>query len=163
MKVYVVRHAAAEDAGPGRGDAERRLTSEGRRDFEESVRGLAALGVRLDGIFTSPLVRARETAAILAATLPGPLPEVLDVLGPAGGIEAVLRALRGAADRIAVVGHEPSLGHLVSLAATGVATDGMPLRKGGVACLAFPGTPRPKGATLSWLLTPKQLRRLASG
>ncbi len=161
VKVYVVRHAEAEEGGGGRPDAVRRLTRDGRQAFEEGVRGLAALGVRLDRIFTSPLLRARETAAILAATLPGPEPTVLDSLGPAGGIEAVLRSLRDEAERVAIVGHEPALGHLVALATTGVAADGLPLRKGGVACLAFPGSPRPRGATLSWLLTPKQLRRLA--
>jgi phosphohistidine phosphatase SixA len=74
----------------------------------------------------------------------------------------VFRALRSpvSESRIALVGHEPSLGALVSLATTGTASDGTPLKKGGVACLRFAGTPRPKGATLAWLLTPKQLRRL---
>lgn len=163
VKVYVVRHAEAEEVRPGRRDAERELTRQGRAEFEQVVAGLAALGVRLDTILTSPLIRARQTAEILARALPGPAPTEIDALAPGGTFERVFRALRDPAHEsgIALVGHEPGLGALVSLASTGVASDGTPLKKGGVACLRFEGEPRPKGATLAWLLTPKQLRRLA--
>ena len=162
MKVYLVRHAEAEDQRPGRRDEERELTEPGRSDFEEVVAGLAALGIRLDRILASPLIRARQTAEILARALPGPRPAELVALAPGGTFEGIFRALRdpGGDSRIALVGHEPSLGALVSLATTGVASDGTPLKKGGVACLRFSGEPRPKAATLAWLLTPKQLRRL---
>jgi phosphohistidine phosphatase len=162
VKVYLVRHAEAEDRRPGRRDEERALTAQGRSDFEQVVGGLAALGIQFDRILTSPLVRARQTAEILAGVLPGPRPAELNALAPGGTFEDVFRALRdpGGESRIALVGHEPSLGALVSLAATGIASDGTPLKKGGVACLKFAGEPKPRGATLSWLLTPKQLRRL---
>jgi phosphohistidine phosphatase len=162
VKVYVVRHGEAEEHEPGRRDEERELTGPGRAEFEQVVAGLAVLGVRLDAILTSPLIRARQTAEILARALPGPPPAQADALAPGGSFESIFRALRSpdAEARIALVGHEPSLGALVSLATTGVASDGTPLKKGGVACVKFAGTPRPKGATLAWLLTPKQLRRL---
>ncbi len=163
VKVYVVRHGEAEEQRAGRPDAERELTREGRLQFEEVVAGLAALGIGLDQILTSPLIRARQTAEILARVLPGPKPVESDALAPGGAFEAVFRALRGPASesRVALVGHEPALGALVSLATTGIASDATPLKKGGVACLKFAGEPRPKGGTLGWLLTPKQLRRMA--
>ncbi|MBL9128867.1 MAG: histidine phosphatase family protein, partial [Verrucomicrobiales bacterium] len=59
MKLYFLRHAEAED-GPV--DAERRLTAKGRRDARRVGRFLEKSGIRLDAAFTSPLVRARETA-----------------------------------------------------------------------------------------------------
>jgi phosphohistidine phosphatase len=162
VKVYIVRHGEAEEQRPGRRDEERELTGQGRAEFEQVVAGLAALGVRVDAILTSPLIRARQTAEILARALPGPPPVQTDALAPGGSFEGVFRALRDptSESHVALVGHEPSLGALVSLASAGVASDGTPLKKGGVACLRFAGTPRPKGATLAWLLTPKQLRRL---
>jgi phosphohistidine phosphatase len=162
VKVYVVRHAEAEEQRPGRRDEERELTAEGRADFAQVVAGLAALGIRLDRILTSPLIRARQTAEILAQALPGPRPAELVALAPGGSFEGVFRALRDPSGEsgIALVGHEPTLGALVSLSTTGVASDGTPLKKGGVACLKFAGAPRSKSAALAWLLTPKQLRRL---
>jgi phosphohistidine phosphatase len=163
VKVYVVRHGEAEEQRAGRPDAERELTREGRAQFEGVVAGLAAMGIALDKILTSPLVRARQTAEILARVLPGPKPVEIDALAPGGSLEAVFRALRDAAPGVALVGHEPALGALVALATTGVASGAIPLKKGGVACLKFAGEPRPKGATLGWLLTPKQLRRMAEG
>jgi phosphohistidine phosphatase len=160
IELYVVRHAEAEDPPPGMRDAQRRLTEKGRRDFTRAAQGLAVLEVGLDTILTSPLVRARETAEILAKELGGPEPRLEDDLAPGGSLEALLRGLRDQGSRIAVVGHEPGLGHLVSLAASGRVTGGTPLRKGGVARLDFPGAPQPGAAVLSWLLTCKQLRRL---
>jgi len=162
VKVYLVRHGEAEEQRPGRRDEERELTREGRVQFEGVVAGLAALGIGLDKILTSPLIRARQTAEILAQALPGPKPQEIAALAPGGSFEAVFHVLRHPVSGIALVGHEPALGTLVSLATTGVASGAMPLKKGGVACLKFSGEPCPKGAVLSWLLTPKQLRRMAA-
>lgn len=161
MKVYVVRHGIAEDGGLDLPDEARRLTEEGRDELGRSVAGLEALGVRLDRLFSSPLVRARETAEILREGLRGPVPELVPELEPGGEPEALLRALRGAGERVAVVGHEPGLGHLVSASLFGRVTDATPLKKGAVVCLRFasPG-PRPGTATLAWAMTPRQLRHL---
>ncbi len=161
MQLYVVRHAEAEDAAPrGGGDAARRLTSDGRRDFSRVVCGLAALEPELTRILTSPLVRARETAEILHEQLPGPAPEEWPLLAPGGSLERLLLQLRGAGDAVAVVGHEPGLGRLVSLAVAGCAGDGTPLRKGGVVRIDFDGTPKPGAGRLVWMMTPKLLRRV---
>ena len=81
-RLYVVRHAPAEDLADG-GDEARRLTKKGRKAFARLVNRLAEAGLELDLVATSPLVRARETAEILAAELGGrPRIEVVDALAP---------------------------------------------------------------------------------
>ncbi len=160
MELFVVRHGEAEDEAPHGGDAARRLTDEGRRKFAEGVAGLAALGVELDRILTSPLTRARQTAEILSRELRGPEPEEQPLLAPGGSLERLLAAAGAAGESVAVVGHEPGLGRLVSLAVTGRTGDGTPLRKGGVALVSFAGDAHPGRGRLVWLATPKLLRRL---
>jgi phosphohistidine phosphatase len=160
MDLYLVRHAEAEDVPPRGGDAERRLTPEGRRQFVRVVAGLRQFEPELTRILTSPLVRARETAEILQDQLPGPEPEAWDLLAPGHALERILGELRNGGEAVALVGHEPILGRLLSLAVTGRATDGTPLRKGGIARIRFDGTPKPGTGRLLWLLTPKLLRRL---
>lgn len=160
MKLYVIRHGIAEAGGPGLADEDRRLTEAGREELRRSVEGLAAFGLRLDTVLTSPLVRARETAALVRKGIPGPAPALLPDLAPGGDLAQVLRAAEGAGERVAVVGHEPGLGCLVSLALLGSETDATPLRKGGVVCLRFRTPPRPGRAELVWALTPRLLRHL---
>ena len=160
VELYLVRHAAAEERLGGRPDAERRLTAAGREDFAAGVRGLRALGLRPDRLLTSPLVRARETAGLLAAGLDGPEPELESALAPGGSAEELLESLRGAGERVALVGHQPDLGRLLLLAVAGRAGDGAPLKKGGAARVDFEGAPRPGAGALHWLLTPRQLRWL---
>lgn len=160
MRLYLVRHGKAEDVGPDGGDASRRLTDDGRRDFRRGAEGFASLGVRLDRILTSPLARARETAEILANVLDGPEPERLDAL--AFGDEAeILGAVARAGDEVALVGHEPTLGRLVSLAVFGRTGGGTPLRKGGIACIELARSVSPGRGVLAWMLAPRQLRRLS--
>lgn len=160
MDVHVVRHGEAEPAAARGGDAARRLTREGQREFARAARGLALLDPEIDRILSSPLVRARETAEILREALGGPEPEACSWLAPGTAPERVLSALRGAGGSVALVGHEPGLGRLVSLAVSGRAGAGTPLRKGGVARLRFEGEPRAGEGRLVWLLTPRILRRL---
>ena len=120
MKLLVVRHAPAEDraawARRGRDDASRPLTPEGRRKMREAARGIATLVGPPQALATSPLVRARQTADVLARALRIRVVEELDALEPGRRPEALLGWLRGNGRRAlaAVVGHEPHLGGLVS-------------------------------------------------
>src|SRR6185436_6950664 len=67
MEIYIVRHAIAEDApSKGTGDAARALTEEGRQKMKEAAAGFAKLEFSIDKIFSSPLIRAKQTAEILA-------------------------------------------------------------------------------------------------
>ncbi|MBI2299964.1 MAG: histidine phosphatase family protein, partial [Armatimonadetes bacterium] len=81
LDIYLLRHGIAEEQGAGApSDAARRLTAEGRDKCGEAARGIAALKVRFDQVWTSPLVRARGTAELC---LPDCRAETRDVL--AGG------------------------------------------------------------------------------
>ena len=66
MQLFVIRHAIAEDSGPGGDDAARALTAEGAKKMKQVVRGLRALELELPRVLTSPWTRALETAELLA-------------------------------------------------------------------------------------------------
>jgi len=70
MKLYLLRHATAVDVALS--DAERELTREGREEARIAGAALAELGVKVSHILTSPLVRARQTAEIVAKVLKFP-------------------------------------------------------------------------------------------
>src|SRR5690349_2561607 len=115
MELYFLRHAIAADAGPdGMGDAARPLTKEGIAKMQAGARGMRRLGVKPDALLSSPLARARETAAIVARELELEM-HLADELAP-GCDAAQLFALLGehrAAERVMLVGHEPDFSSLI--------------------------------------------------
>jgi phosphohistidine phosphatase len=117
---------------------------------------------RLDVVGTSPLARAVETGEILAAAFEGASVERLDALAPDAAPEALLAWLRRHPrdHAVAIVGHEPGLGSLVALLCAGRPAPFIELRKGGACLLAVSRRVRPGTATLRWLLTAGQLRRV---
>jgi phosphohistidine phosphatase SixA len=68
MDLYLVRHGEAEAAGVG-GDEARELTDKGMRDSRAVAEAVARAGAKLEAIWTSPLVRARQTAEIIGRVL----------------------------------------------------------------------------------------------
>src|SRR4051812_3566079 len=106
-ELYLVRHAIAAERGPEwPDDTKRPLTVRGMSRFKEVVRGLNRLDITVDEIFTSPLVRTRQTADLLAAGLAGkPVIKPLDVLAPGHAPAAVMAQLAKVArrSRIALV------------------------------------------------------------
>ena len=126
MQVLLVRHADAVDTESARTDYERWLTDGGRRTMTKVGEALTRIGLRYSRIHTSPLVRAVQTAEILAATqsgFDGPL-EVLSALSTEEGSAAqALAPLDHAADDdlVVMVTHMPKVGvlaaHLGQLAA----------------------------------------------
>ncbi len=164
MTLYLIRHAIAAERGEAwPDDVGRPISPKGGSRFEAGVRGMVWLGVDVDLILSSPLTRARQTAAMLAVGLDLERPvEVLPALAPGHAPGAVVQALRARTrdGRIAVVGHEPDLGrlagHLVG------SPQPIPLKKGGACCIEVARFgPRPAGE-LRWLLTPRMLRRLGA-
>src|SRR3954469_22551660 len=110
MRLYIVRHGIAVEERKGIPDGSRPLTGEGRRRFQRTARAFSRLGYRLDLILTSPLVRAVQTAEILAgATDPGEVGvlEELDAKFGVAPLRAALAARAGNARAVAIVGHEP--------------------------------------------------------
>lgn len=158
MNVVLVRHAIAEEGRSGLSDAARRLTPEGREKLKRVASGLKRLDVVPDRILASPLVRAAETAAVLAEVLaPGLKVETCEALAPGQPPEDVADALAAGGKTIFLVGHEPDLGELASWLLTG-SSDGvrMPFRKAGAAAIEL----AEGEATLRWMLAPRQLRAL---
>src|SRR5262245_6900826 len=163
LELYLVRHAPAAERGPEWPDDEARpLTPDGASKFRKAVAGLAALGVQIDLVLTSPLVRCRQTAEILADGLPGrPRVEVLDALAPGGGHSAVIAETARVAKRprLALVGHEPDIGHLASKL-LGIRRP-LEFRKGAVCRIDVDGLPPGGPGHLSWFATSRMLRGMA--
>lgn len=158
-RLFVVRHAVAEETAAGLEDHARRLTRKGRRRFARLVRRLARGGMGVDAIASSPLVRARETAEILAAELPGRPPVlVVDALAPAADWEQLVEWTVGlGAGAVAWVGHAPCVGRLVATS-IGDGSAAVRMEKGAVAAIACAdGLGHP--GELEWLVVPDLLRR----
>jgi phosphohistidine phosphatase len=166
MKLLLVRHAIAEpraeEGGTQPDDTLRALTAKGRRRMEEIARALARLGNAPDVLASSPLVRATETAAILADAFEGVTPVSVPELQPGAGPEAVVKWLRRlpADHTVAAVGHEPDLGITASWLIAGRKDPVLSFKKGGACLLVFEDGVGQGAATLRWLLTPRQLRAL---
>src|SRR5216683_2320278 len=94
-ELYLIRHGLAEERGEAwPDDSKRPLTEEGMSRLRKQARGLARLGVMLDVVLTSPLVRARQTAEIVAAGLdPRPSLATIESLAPDGTYQAIMADL----------------------------------------------------------------------
>ena len=150
MHVILIRHAHAED---GENDAARPLSPKGRRQARALARLLrAAEAFDAGEIWHSPLVRARQTAALLVQRLgtKAPLREV-GGLRPGDDPAATARRLGDARRPVAVVGHDPHLSELATLLVTDrVAPLRFKLKKG--AALRLDRTAG--GWVVRWLVTP---------
>jgi phosphohistidine phosphatase len=160
--LYLVRHAIAAERGEDWPDDDKRpLTERGIARFKEAVSGLKALDVELDEVFTSPLVRAKQTAELLAAGVKGkPAVKILDALSPGHTPASILAQLAKSARsrRIALVGHEPGLGELAAhLIGAGRA---LPFKKGGICRVDVESLTSRRAGALAWFVTPKVLRKL---
>jgi phosphohistidine phosphatase len=164
IELYLVRHAVAAERGPKYPDDRLRpLTPAGTKKFAASIPGLMELDVVIDFVLTSPLVRARDTAILLAAGLkPKPAVSEVEALAPGGRSQAITEAIKTQSKkyrRLALVGHEPDLGELAArlLGARG----SIEFKKGGICLIETDGATPAGPGTLRWMLTPKALRALA--
>jgi len=160
--LYVIRHAIAAERGDDwPDDARRPLTHQGAARMRQVVKGLFELGVDIDLVLTSPLVRAVQTAEIVSRGFKTK-PEIVSVpaLAPGGAPARVAEALGQHADprSLAVVGHEPELGEFAGWL-IGSRTP-LPFKKGGVARIDVPEWPPARKGQLVWMATPRMLRGL---
>ena len=162
MDIVLIRHAAAEPLGsPGvRFDAERALTSEGIRDMERIATGLQRILEKPGAIISSPLVRARQTAEIVAEAF-GITSEQLmedERLGPDASPQDLLEvAQKTKKDCVVLVGHDPAFSRFVSFATCGHHRGGVWMKKGGVARVQV----SEGEMELVWLLPPRIMKALA--
>lgn len=169
IELIVIRHGIAEDHAPVDAqdvpgpDFERRLTAKGSKRMTKAAKGLRSSYPELDLVATSPLVRAVETAKIVANTYGEVLTTQLTALSPEAPWDDFLLWLKDqpAGRRIAVIGHEPHLGRWCSWMLSGLQRPFIGFKKGGACLLRLASPPAPGEADLVWLMTPRQLRGLA--
>jgi phosphohistidine phosphatase len=158
MELYLLRHGIAADIGPdGSGDAGRPLTEDGIAKMREEARGLRLLGLRLDVLLSSPLVRARQTAEIAGRALSVEM-QLAGALAPGcdlARLRGLLAEHRGA-ERVMIVGHEPDFSELASALTGG---NRIQLKKGGLARVDATVVEQ-GGGVLVWLLAPRILREI---
>jgi phosphohistidine phosphatase len=169
MNLYLLRHGIAVAADePGiESDNERPLTPKGTKRMRKAAKGLGRLGIAFDGILTSPLVRARQTAEIVAEglSLQSQLQEISG-LAPESSVENLIFGLTRFQNRehLLLVGHQPLLGETAAFLLRGKdrAPLGIELKKGGICRIEIDAIPPARNGTLHWLLAPKQLRLIGS-
>lgn len=163
--LYLMRHgpAAVRDASKYPDDGERPLTADGRKRVREVADGLQAIDVELDWIVSSPLVRAADTAKIVAESFDPAVPlDYSDVLSPGGTPEALLDFLAKQPNRcqVMVVGHEPDLSDLAARLIGAARRAKLAFKKGGCCLIRFEEFPPRSAGELVWWLTPRILRKL---
>jgi len=160
MKLYLVRHAIAENAGTAayEDDSLRPLTDKGREKMKKIAGALKGIGISPDLLVSSPYVRASQTASILAKVLKYkeeiaysnslmPMGEADDMIGEINEKYSV--------DELMLVGHEPNLSMLMSVLLAGNPDISINFKKGGVCCLSVDNLRYDRKAVLEWLITPK--------
>ena len=164
MKVFLVRHAIAHERNRVRwpNDALRPLTSAGKRKFRRAAEGLVKWMPRSARLLTSPFVRARDTAAILAEARGSKKPlECAELAADKPASEAFELLHAQKARSVILVGHEPYLSDFLSAAVAGPRTRlKIDFKKGGAACIEFASRIGPGRACLQWLVPPRVLRAL---
>lgn len=155
MDVYLMQHGVAKTREE---DPERPLTDEGRAAVERVAGRVAALGLKPDRIYHSGILRARQTAEILADRLGVPdRVEARPGLEPLDPVEPVARWLDELAARlgaVVLVGHLPFLDRLASLLVAGnEEAQVVAFRMGGLVKLIPKGN-RP-GYAVAWAVPPE--------
>jgi phosphohistidine phosphatase len=143
----LLRHGEALSASNG--DDARRLSPGGERALERLALHLAGLGWRPDRAFTSPLLRARDTARIvLRRAAPDLVPAVMEALDPDSNVGDLLAALDAesvVAGHVLLVGHQPMLGELARRLTDGQDVGFAP---GDLVSLEFSGGPAQGAGTI---------------
>ena len=163
---YIMRHGIAVIRGATSmvDDAKRPLTPEGKQKMREIASGLVRAGLEADWIVSSPLVRAVETAELVADAQESKPPlDLCEALRPGGDPEALVTYLakRSNRRRVLVVGHEPDLSQLAARLIGAGRNANMPFKKGGCCLITFSVFPPKSPGRLVWWLPPRVIRKLA--
>jgi len=166
MNLYLLRHGIAVEPGMAAYelDSERPLTARGKNRLRIAARAMEELGLSFDLILSSPFLRAKQTAEIIAKDLK--LRKKLafsDDLTPAGNPRLLIQQLnqfRPEPESVLLVGHEPYLGKLLALLAAGNTSLEIDFKKGGLCKLEAEFLLYGRCAKLVWLLTPRQMEMM---
>ncbi len=169
MQVILFRHGiamdAAEAADSGIAEHDRALTRSGLARTAEAAKGLRKLADSVGVIAHSPLMRARQTADILAESYPSAHRVETRALKPGGDAETLAqfvaqRASGATPDLVVLVGHEPDLSLWAGWSLTGQMRSVFSLKKAGACLIAFEDKPQANSGRLVWLLPAGTLRKL---
>ena len=162
MNCILFRHGIAVEPDEWEGTEENRpLTEKGKKRARQAAQGLAVLGCEATHLFSSPFVRAYDTARLVrTAVCPTLKLETKDELAVGAQPDQLLALLRTLPSDAVVlcVGHEPLLGEVVSLLLCGKVSPNFQLKKAGAVGLELSSDVKPGQARLHWWLQPGQLR-----
>ncbi|HEY7442046.1 MAG TPA: phosphohistidine phosphatase SixA [Vicinamibacterales bacterium] len=162
VELYLIRHGVAAERGDAWPDDNKRpLTDDGVKRLRKITKGLVEIGVGFDVMLTSPLVRAKQTAELMASVMkPEPPIALTDALSPGASYASVLDELGKHARRrrIALVGHEPGMGALAARLMG--SRHALEFKKGAIARIDVAALPPTGAGGLVWFLSPKLLRKL---
>jgi phosphohistidine phosphatase len=151
VELYLLRHADAGDPAEFRGDdAQRPLSNKGRRQASTMGRFLNQRGFHPDAILSSPMMRARQTAELVAAALDTKVQLDSRLVG-IPDLARLGEIVDGAGRKLLLIGHDPDLS---DLAAELTGARQLPLKKGGIARIDASLPLSAGGGTLRWLLPP---------
>ncbi|MCB0831956.1 MAG: phosphohistidine phosphatase SixA [Bacteroidetes bacterium] len=161
MNVFIMRHGVAEDIGGKiRSDAARPLSPDGLKLVRDEARGLNRLGIHFNVILTSPLVRAKETAEVVAEVLDCKnRVHICDALSIPLSTADLMEEFKTFQDdyNVLLVGHQPDLGHLCGFF-IGNNRFNLSLKKGSLCKISVDRLrPTPRGE-VKWYMTSRQLK-----
>ena len=163
MKLYIVRHAIAEERGKKvYANDDRPLTKIGIRKMEKNAEGIVKIIVSPVSIISSPLKRAFHTSEIIASKFQRSTSITLsDDLLPETPVENIIQCCQKYSDdeKIMIVGHEPSLGNFLSTILQ-QKIQSLQLKKGSICCVEF-NVEFPKRSELLFYIPPQILRALS--
>jgi phosphohistidine phosphatase len=162
MDLFILRHGQAGQKSTSSKDFDRSLTVEGQQEIVKISNALNSFEIEFDHIYTSPLVRAKQTAEIVSESLKfrGNIQEVVALKPECNKAELYTMLSKLKQDSMSIiVGHQPYLSELICEAIS-QSSCRINLKKGGLARLKIISTiPKIKGE-LRWLLTPKLLKKM---
>ncbi len=164
MNLYILRHAKAEVLDQGfPNDSKRPLTAGGEKEMFRVAKGMREMDLRFDLILSSPFVRAKRTAEIVAEVFKSDklrMSKNLESGADARNLFDELKDDYSSLENVLLVGHEPDLSKLISRLSTGDEKLSLNFKKAGLCKLTVGELRFGRCATLDWLLTPKQMTAL---
>lgn len=165
MELYLLRHGKAQEHTQNiASDAKRELTEVGKKELDCIAKAIKNLEIDVGDIFSSPLIRAKQTAEIVVKHVKSKKKsiKIWNELKPEIDVEKTIKKLTMLKpdSSIVLVGHEPHLTDLISKIISIDGTVNISLKKGGLAHIRCNITKGKISGSLRSIMTPKQLKKL---
>ncbi len=165
LKVLFIRHASADSADENTPDEQRSLNDAGFIEARRTAEAIRAMDLTIETIYTSPLLRARQTANVLAEVHEVERvlddPSLLPDGAPGEFAGRMLERLAEGPGVIAAVGHGPSIDQCLAYLVAGAEDIGTSLSKAGVGCVQLADKKSGLKTKLRWLMHREQLAAMS--